>query len=494
MLSDKNSKRPIERTGSVEEVKALKPIGNTGSEHLVQDSGTTCEGFEKERSASEIAGEAVAGHPKTIKSHDEKGSPVLHKYIYLKKGIKRRNFWTFLAVALTTIMFLVFLNSMQAFLLTNIYEVDTNDLGTVTGYLGLADELLSIATLGLWGVVSDVCGRQAVIITGYFLIMVGCFLMPNGQSVFPAVLFFRLIYATGASALSSIITALLSDYVVKADIGKGSGMFGLAAGFGAVISVFFLVGAIPSLICISNTYYLAAAISVLMIIASAGGLQTFSNFKASDDYAKPENVDNLFVLFCDGMKAARNKLIALAYMSALVSRGESVAISVFISLWVNRYYIEENMCNVTGTNGTFVQLDACNENLVNDEKYSCTDAFSRFAALSGTAQVAALTFAPVFGFLGDKFDPVKVVAGCSLLGTVSFALVGIISDPRDNIAFFVLMLWGISQIGMVVSSQFLIAKIMPNDIRGTVSGCFSIMGALGVIIYTYVGGVLFDEW
>jgi len=53
---------------------------------------------------------------------------------------------------------------------------------------------------------------------------------------------------------------------------------------------------------------------------------------------------------------------------------------------------------------------------------------------------------------------------------------------------------GISQIGSVVSSQFFLAKLMPSDIRGTISGCYSIMGGIGVLFYTYVGGVLFDRW
>jgi len=47
---------------------------------------------------------------------------------------------------------------------------------------------------------------------------------------------------------------------------------------------------------------------------------------------------------------------------------------------------------------------------------------------------------------------------------------------------------------MVVSSQFLLAKVIPQDIRGTVSGCFTIIGELAVLFYTIIGGIVYDEW
>jgi len=49
---------------------------------------------------------------------------------------------------------------------------------------------------------------------------------------------------------------------------------------------------------------------------------------------------------------------------------------------------------------------------------------------------------------------------------------------------------GCGEIGLVVSSTALVAQEAPPPIRGSVSGFFSLSGAIGIILATKVGGML----
>ena len=54
---------------------------------------------------------------------------------------------------------------------------------------------------------------------------------------FGLLVFFRLIFAFGASANAAMLTSVLSDYVIYEDKGIASGFMGLFSGCGALISV-----------------------------------------------------------------------------------------------------------------------------------------------------------------------------------------------------------------------------------------------------------------
>ncbi len=55
---------------------------------------------------------------------------------------------------------------------------------------------------------------------------------------------------------------------------------------------------------------------------------------------------------------------------------------------------------------------------------------------------------------------------------------------------------GLGEIGMIVTSLCLVTSDLYVDpaIRGSVAGCYSLFGGLGLLVSTKVGGLLFDQW
>jgi len=44
-----------------------------------------------------------------------------------------------------------------------------------------------------------------------------------------------------------------------------------------------------------------------------------------------------------------------------------------------------------------------------------------------------------------------------------------------------------------VSIEVLFMRTMPGDVRGAMNGLFHLFGQFGLILFTYIGGVAFDE-
>lgn len=49
---------------------------------------------------------------------------------------------------------------------------------------------------------------------------------------------------------------------------------------------------------------------------------------------------------------------------------------------------------------------------------------------------------------------------------------------------------------MIISSLRTCAsnELVPKALRGSVGGCYSVFGALGLLLSTQIGGILFDQW
>jgi predicted MFS family arabinose efflux permease len=79
------------------------------------------------------------------------------------------------------------------------------------------------------------------------------------------------------------------------------------------------------------------------------------------------------------------------------------------------------------------------------------------------------------------------IAAVGYLGTM------LIDDPSTRSALPMIVLLGIGQISAFAGAQTLIAKEAVDATRGSVIGMFNAFGAVGILISTFVGGILFDR-
>jgi Na+/melibiose symporter-like transporter len=113
-----------------------------------------------------------------------------------------------LGISLFSISFLVFLNSSISFVITDLIG-QKEGVGDVVGTLGFADELVALVACPGWGLVSDRLGVRWVAVIGYAIIGLSLALFVQATNVYPQLLLARVLFAVGASAAATMVTAIL---------------------------------------------------------------------------------------------------------------------------------------------------------------------------------------------------------------------------------------------------------------------------------------------
>lgn len=461
------------------------------------------------------------------------------------KPYTKLNFVAFTAACFFTISFVVFMSSTQSFFLTDVLGISTK-IGDYIGTLGFADELVSMSIAPFLGALSDKIGAKYINIAGVIIVGVSFFLYTTAKSVYPHLLFLRMIFAVGATASASMMTAMLAemsasgfelssllrwgrnaplidneamppstetlddasaDSVGTIDAqeppkrnGKLTSVIGMASGSGAVFAAMFYIPlpnkfaeVEPPAPALKHSYMVIGTIALACSTFLAYGLFSPKSlripflsryFSPYDDvlegldeeedsagYHKPKPYLELLKL---GFGEARNKKIALAYLGGFVARSTTVTISVFIPLYVNSYYMKSGLCDAT-------------------DRSSCREAYIQAAILTGIIHTVSLVFAPVFGFVCDKYGRKFGLIVTSLSGIIASLGYALVGNPRAPIIFIFSIIFGVSMIGTIITSMSL-ATDKQRDHNGAISGVYGFCGGTGILLISKVGGYFSDIW
>ena len=148
--------------------------------------------------------------------------------------------------------------------------------------------------------------------------------------------------------------------------------------------------------------------------------------------------------------------IGLGYLAGFIARASSIAISLFIPLFVNAYFISSGQCSAP---------DLPQIRDPDETKQSCRRAYILAAILTGTSQLVALLAAPIYGYLLSRSSrsnsPILVA---TLMGVFGYTLFGMVRSPdpeSDEGTYGIYLLAamiGLSQIGAIVGSLSLISR------------------------------------
>ncbi|KND00412.1 uncharacterized protein SPPG_04735 [Spizellomyces punctatus DAOM BR117] len=454
----------------------------------------------------------------------------------LNPSVSYVNFSVYLLAAALGICLFVFINSsqvltdeaiypilrhikqelLQGFVLGQVLLIPSEELGNASGSLTFYDELVSIFAVWIWGIASDRIGRRAVYGLGFAIMALGLALFTYAKNLYPQLLLFRLVFALGGGAASSMMTAVLSDYASDDDRGKTSGLVGLVSGCGALIAVFLLLR-LPAKFGdgaegLRVTFWIAAGLSAAFACVLWICLQSKESLlkapdattgrKASIDTGTENSTSSILPatdasdgaqlevtrrksikeIAWEGILASKDPRILLGYAGSFLARGDTIILTLFLPLWIYKYYIESGLCP--------------NQDVDNpDVKENCREAYRQASILAGIAQTFALIGAPLFGWLSDRcYRPLPLLgAGC--IGLASYLSTFLSTNPTSSGMYVAMCVIGFAEIGMVVGSLSLVtAAYVPRQIRGSVAGVSSFFGAVGILINTRLGGYLFDQW
>ncbi|EAQ91454.1 hypothetical protein CHGG_03389 [Chaetomium globosum CBS 148.51] len=477
-----------------------------------------------------------------------------------------------LGISLFSISFLVFLNSSVSFVITDLIGIK-DGVGDIVGTLGFVDEIVVLIACPIWGLVSDRSGVRYVAVVGYSIIGLSLFLFVQARNVYPQLLLARILFAVGAAAVTTMVTAILpsltdetgpaaepprgpvspggrpsvtlsvdSEATITPERfrgdsnqtstdgeepsigseGKGkssalAGYVGLFTGCGALVALVLFLPLPARFSHVDGVTFADAIKDSFYIVGKSSPTTTSSNAPSSS--ASPTTTS------------------PSATWGGFVARASTVAISLFLPLFVNTYFFSRGFCQGSPTDSS------------PELKKECRQAYVLSSILAGVAQLVGLVCAPLFGYLASRRTrinwPVIVSAVLGIVGYVAFPM---LESPEykdvegrggSPVVFLLAALMGVSQIGAIVCSlgslgrgvlkvevvnvlarvggdqETLIedadgegdtapllenAATLPEDtvsrvrLKGSVAGVYSWFGGAAILLLTKLGGYLFDVW
>lgn len=389
--------------------------------------------------------------------------------IRLMQGVTVGNMFTYYFATVTSLLLFTFLPQFQPFLLSEVLNIPESQQGVLSGNLQFFAEIIILLSIGAWGTLSDKIGRKFVFAAGFLLMGLALYFYPSVDSVL-TLFFFRGLFATGSSAVTTMISTVIADYAMDEDRGKASGFQGVGNGIGALLTV-FVVLQLPKIFIADGmsefeagriTYLAMMGVAIISAIILYIGLQNRTQTQA-------EQKKSFIDIAKEGINAASDPGVALAYMAAFISRGDLAIVGTFFTLWVVTY----------GTT---------------QKGLSTAEALATAGIIIGISQSMALISAPIFGMLSDRMNRANAVILAVALASIGYGSTIFVTDPTGPSIFIVAALIGIGEICGVIASGVLIAQQAPRDIRGSVIGIFSLCGTFGIMTATGIGGQLFDKW
>ena len=388
--------------------------------------------------------------------------------VRLAPGITRGAMRTFYFAALFSTCLMAFMSFAQPFVLGEVLHVPRAEQGSVTGTLAVYGELVIIACIGVAGAISDRVGRRAVYATGFVVMGVAYLAYPFASAIGSLALL-RALFAVGAACVSSMLATVVADYASAPDRGKATGTMGVMNGVGILVALFGLTRlpeilqrrGLGALAAGRATYAVAAGLCLVTALVLARGLAPRAFAPAA---ARP----TWRTLAREGIVAARNPAVLLAYGAAFVSRGDLAVVGTFLTLWVSHDAAEHGM--------------------------DATHALARAGMIAGISQTAAFVWAPVIGVLADRMNRVATLAVALALATAGYGSMYFVTVPTGGKMIAGVCLIGVGEISALIASQVLIAEHAPASTRGSVIGAFGLCGAVGILVASKVGGHLFDSW
>lgn len=389
--------------------------------------------------------------------------------LHLNSGVCRSHLLTFYLACYAAIMLATFVPQTQPFLLAEVLHLDPSRQGVVSGTLNFWGEIVIIVSVGLWGSLSDRIGRRAVTAMGFGLAAAGISMYGLARDV-PGLLVGRVIYSAGIAAISTMLITLMADYVSNPSRGKATGFLGIMNGLGAMTAALFLLK-LPAMF---KGNGMAAEDAALATYATMGavtlaiGIAMFVGLRPGQQQPHGQKTPMLRQLR-EGIAEGRRPIIALAYTSSFVARGNLAVVGTFFTLWASVY----------GTT---------------ELGMTSAEAIKKGGGILAISYMASLLSAPLFGIMADRMNRVSALAVSLLVGAVGYGSTYWLTDPFGAPTIVSLVLIGMAEVGCIITSGVLIAEQAPDRLRGSVVGVFTLTGAVGILVASVAGGYLFDHW
>ncbi|MFQ5635178.1 MAG: MFS transporter [Gammaproteobacteria bacterium] len=373
----------------------------------------------------------------------------------------------YLFAALISIGMFTYLMSLTPYILKVNLGIPDEQHGRVIGNLQFLQEIVVIGCIGWWGAMSDRFGRRAIYVVG-FLLMMAAYGIYSFATSLVELFALRIVFALAVAATTTNLSTILADYPQDQSRGKLTGMAFFLNGVGAV-TFFVGLNKLPEIYQARGAsevwaaHYAYLTVAAIAFVAAIVMLGLKPGRPAGAEPKTP-----ITTLIRQGIAAGGNRRIGIAYLGAFAARADMAIITLYLILWVMQS---------SGASGL-----------------TAAEAQARAGMFVGACSLAALVWAPIFGFIADRLDKLTLCIVGFGLAVLGYGWLGMLSDVLSfAVVIPTLVLVGVGQSSAQLSCTVLLAEECPEGIRGSVFGVQSFFGAVGILAISWGGGQLFDR-
>lgn len=398
-------------------------------------------------------------------------------WIPLHSHVHPLQFFAFIFAVFQALALIVYMSGTQNQVILGVLGLDVST-GDITGSLALYAEIIALFGVVMWSMAADRIGRRGVMSCSLFILGLGIVSYPHVKNVYPDMLLIKLVFSVGSSGATAMMVAMMME-VAHGKGGLVSGCIGTASGLGATFAALCLFMA-PAFLTMKYMDHGPNA-GLIYSHAAIGGTSMATAIilffcMPKDSCTRPpvNHFKGYITKLYTGIKAAKEPRIALGYASSFFARADEIIITNFLSLWVAKYYIEEGKCAVGKT---------------------CMYALASSSSLSGYSQLVALASTPFFGLASEYLPKEFGVLMAGIIGACGCIPFAFSIDPTSKLSLGFVILLAIGQYGMIISGMAMVAgNFIDRKDHAAISATYSFIGAVGIIIISKLGGVLFDKW
>jgi len=386
---------------------------------------------------------------------------------WIRPGLSRGNVATVIFASFTSIALTVYLSLIQPYVLNEIVHIPMERQGSVTGYLTAMQETLVVLLVGFIGAWSDRVGKRLIFTLGFLAMACGYLIYPLASSETELFLY-RAVFALGLSAVPVMLSISVQDTPQEISRGKWIAINNICQGLGILLLATFLLGRAPAAF---QSLGLEPAMAGRLSLWSACAICLFASWMMWRGLPRHTAAQgprqSIFRQFGAGIQAGlSNPRLGLAFAAAFIGRGDLVIIGNFLTLWVTQAGIDAGLDTAAASGRAFM--------------------------LFGIVQIAALSWAAVIGVIADRRNRVTALCIAMALASAGYSLMGQLDDPLSGLAIPVAVLLGMGEISVIVAGGALLGQEARVDLQGAVIGAFNLMGGIGIVMVSGLGGVIYD--
>lgn len=362
---------------------------------------------------------------------------------------------------------------MQPYVMETITKVPIAQQGIVNANLNNVMLIGAMIATPILGGLADKIGRKPLMLGSLIGQTITLLLYPFATAEL-TLYALRLLFGISLAAQAMSIGTLIMDYPAERSRGRFISIMLAVQSLSFAALVGLIGGRLPLLLADMGFSEIWATRLAFWIPASTGAA---AFILAATMYREPyraaaegdaEGKPSIWHSLAETLKHARHDAkFRAVFFVGLVIRSDFVIVNTFLALWIMNAAVRDGI--------------------------SAAVAAAHAGVLVTVIMFCQIGAGFVVGYLADRFDRNRLLIALLLYAALAYGAAGLVTDILGVQGFAIAVALGVAEGASTTIGQTLLGNNAPPALRGSSISVFALVGQLGAIAITFVGGIMYDK-